>query len=77
MYYIYNTSYWSKLQNQILVRSEIYSLLKQIAMESNGGSLLGTNLKTTTFEFYRVNKEQHVASGEDLWCSQEHVQMAI
>lgn len=45
-------------------------------MESSSGSL-GTNLKTTTFEFYKVNKESYVVSGQNLWSGNEHVQMAI
>ena len=32
---------------------------------------------TTTFEFYKVNKEQNVASGWNLWSGNEHIQMAI
>lgn len=32
---------------------------------------------TTTFEFYKVNKEQEVASGQNLWSGNEHVLMAI
>lgn len=69
----YNTSYWPKLKFEVeFINSWNKFLWKAVVVLFSA-----LTVTTTTFEFYKVNKEQEVASGQNLWSGNEHVLTAI